>query len=73
MKVIWEPSLQAKIIQGSVERAVLCQKSREFKTTIEKERKHEEMLDTIANCIGQLLIGALIFGGMAVALYFGSV
>lgn len=73
MKVIWEPSLQAEMIQGDVERATLCQRSRGFKATIEKERKHEEMLDTIANCIGQLLTGALIFGGMAVALYFGSI
>lgn len=73
MKVIWEPSLQTEIIQGSVERAALCQKSREFKATIEKKRNHEEMLDTIANCIGQLLTGALIFGVMAVALYFGSI
>ena len=73
MKVIWEPSLQIEKMRSSAERAILCQKSREFKATIEKKEKHEKMLDTVAKAIGDLLLGALIFGGITVALYYGSI
>lgn len=73
MKVIWEPSLQIEKMHSSAERTVLCQKSRGFKVTIEKKEKHEKMLDAVAKGIGDLLLGVLIFGGMAVALYFGNV
>lgn len=31
------------------------------------------MLDAVAKGIGDLLLGVLIFGGMAVALYYGSI
>lgn len=71
MKVIWESSLQIEKMRSSAERAILCQKSRGFKTTIKKIMK--KMLDAVANGIGDLLLGALIFGGMVVVLYFGSV
>lgn len=47
MKVIQEPSLQIKNMYSSEERAILCQKSRGFKSTIEKEEKHEKMLDAV--------------------------
>jgi hypothetical protein len=73
MKVIWEPNLQIKKMCSSAERAILCQKSRGFKTTIKKKEKHEKMLDAVAKGISDLLLGALIFGGMAVALYYGSI
>ena len=73
MKVIWEPSLQIEKMCSSAERAILCQKSRGFKATIEKEEKHEKMLDAVAKGIGDLLLGVLIFGGMAVALCYGSI
>lgn len=72
MKVIWEPDLQIEKMHSSAERAILCQKSRGFKTTIEKG-KYGKTLDAVAKGIGDLLLGVLIFGGMAVALYFGSV
>ncbi len=39
MKVIWEPDLQIEKMHSSAERAILCQKSRGFKTTIEKKGK----------------------------------
>ena len=73
MKVIWESNLQIEKMCSSAERAILCQKSRGFKATIEKEEKHGKMLDAVAKGISDLLLGVLIFGGMAVALYFGSV
>lgn len=73
MKVIWEPGLQIKKMCSSAERAILCQKSRGFKATIEEKEKHEKMLDAVAKGIGDLLLGVLIFGGMAVALYYGSI
>jgi hypothetical protein len=31
------------------------------------------MLDAVAKGIGDLLLGTLIFGSMAVALYYGSI
>lgn len=71
MKVIWESNLQIEKMRSSAERAILCQKSRGFKTTIEK--KHEKMFDAVAMGISDLLLGVLIFCNMAVALYFGSV
>ena len=64
MKVIWELDLQIEKMCSSAERAILCQKSRGFEATIEKEEKHEKMLDAVAKGIGDLLLGALIFGGM---------
>ena len=73
MKVIWESSLQIEKMRSSAERAILCQKSRGFKATIEKEEKHGKMLDAVAKGISDLLLGVLIFGGMAVALYYGSI
>lgn len=73
MKVIWESNLQIEKMCSSAERAILCQKSRGFKATIEKEEKHEKMLDAVAKGISDLLLGVLIFGGMAVALYYGSI
>lgn len=39
MKVIWESNLQIEKMRSSAERAILCQKSRGFKTTIEKNMK----------------------------------
>lgn len=71
MKVIWESSLQIEKMRNSAACAILCRKSRGFKTTIEK--KHEKMFDAVAMGISDLLLGVLIFGNMAVALYFGSV
>lgn len=38
-----------------------------------KKEKHEKMFDAVAMGISDLLLGVLIFGNMAVALYFGSV
>lgn len=38
-----------------------------------KKEKHEKMLDTVAKSVGDLLLSVLIFGGMAVALYYGSI
>lgn len=37
------------------------------------KKKHEKMFDAVAMGISDLLLGVLIFGNMAVALYFGSV
>lgn len=71
MKVIWESSLQIEKMCSSAERAILCQKSRGFKATIEKNMK--KMLDAVAKGIGDLLLDALIFGSMVVALYYGSI
>lgn len=73
MKVIWEPDLQIEKMRSSAERAILCQKSRGFKTTIEKRKNMKKMFDAVARGISDLLLGVLIFGNMAVALYFGSV
>lgn len=73
MKVIQEPSLQIKNMYSSEERAILCQKSRGFKAMVEKKEKHEKVLDAEAKGIGDLLLSALIFGGMTVALYYGSI
>lgn len=73
MKMFWESDLQIEKMCSSAERAILCQKSRGFKAMIEKEEKHEKMLDAVAKGIGDLLLGALIFGGMTVALYYGSI
>lgn len=73
MKVIWESSLQIEKMRSSAERAILCQKSRGFKATIEKKGKTRKMLDTVTKGISDLLLGVLIFGGMAVALYYGSI
>ena len=38
-----------------------------------KKEKHEKILDVVAKSVGDLLLGVLIFGGMAVTLHFGSV
>lgn len=73
MKVIWEPNLQIEKMRNSAERAILCRKSRGFKVTIEKRESMKKTLDTVAKSIGDLLLGVLIFGGMAVTLYFWSV
>ena len=73
MKVIQEPSLQIKNMYSSEERAILCQKSRGFKAMVEKKEKHEKVLDAEAKGIGDLLLSALFFGGMTVALYYGSI
>lgn len=72
MKVIWEPTLQVQKMDGSAERAQKCMRARDFKTQLEKEAKHERFLDNIAKGISDLILGCVIFGGMAVALYFGS-
>lgn len=40
---------------------------------LKKRGKHEKMLDTVTKGISDLLLGVLIFGGMAVALYYGSI
>ena len=73
MKVIWESSLQIEKMCSSAERAIVCQRSRGFKETIEKKGKTRKMLDAVAKGIGDLLLGVLIFGGMAVALYYASI
>lgn len=38
-----------------------------------KKEKHEKMLDAVAKSVGDLLLSVLIFGGMVVALYYGSI
>lgn len=72
MKVIWQPTLEAEKLVSNVERALQCQLSRGFKARLEKEAKHEKILDAIAKGISDLILGCVIFGGMAVALYFDS-
>ena len=72
MKVIWEPTLQVEKMEGNRERFEQCQKARAFKAEQEKAAKHEEFLDKVANVIGDTMIGIIIFGTMAIALYFGS-
>ena len=72
MKVIWEPGLQIKKMCNSAERTILCRKSRGFKATIEK-KESIKTLDTVVKGIGDLLLGVLIFGGMAVALYYARI
>lgn len=72
MKIIWEPTLQVQKMDGSSERAQKCMRARGFKARLEKEAKHEKILDAIAKGISDLILGCVIFGGMAVALYFGS-
>lgn len=42
MKVFWESDLQIEKMCSSAERAILCQKSKGFKSAIEKEEKHEK-------------------------------
>lgn len=72
MKVIWQPTLEAETLVSDAERALQCQISRGFKAQLEKEVKREKILDAIAKGISDLILGCVIFGGMAVALYFGS-
>ena len=72
MKVIWQPTLEAEKIVSNAERALQCQFSRGFKARLEKETKHERFLDNLAKGISYLIVGCVIFGGMAIALYFGS-
>lgn len=72
MKVIWQPTLEAETLVSDAERALQCQISRGFKARLEKEVKREKILDAIAKGISDLILGCVIFGGMAVALYFGS-
>ena len=72
MKVIWQPTLEAERLVSDAERALQCQISRGFKARLEKEVKREKILDAIAKGISDLILGCVIFGGMAVALYFGS-
>lgn len=72
MKIIWQPTLEAERLVSDAERALQCQISRGFKSRLEKEVKREKILDAIAKGISDLILGCVIFGGMAVALYFGS-
>lgn len=72
MKVIWQPTLEAETLVSDAERALQCQISRGFKARLEKEAKREKILDAIAKGISDLILGCVIFGGMAVALYLGS-
>ena len=72
MKVIWQPTLEAEKLVSDAERALQCQISRGFKARREKEAKREKILDAIAKGISDLILGCVIFGGMAVALYLGS-
>jgi hypothetical protein len=44
MKAIWESSLQIEKMRSSAERAILCQKSRGFKATIEKKKNMKKCL-----------------------------
>nr|DAH47278.1 MAG TPA: hypothetical protein [Bacteriophage sp.] len=44
MKVIWEPNLQIQKMRSSAERAIFCQKSREFKATIKKGKNMKKCL-----------------------------
>lgn len=66
-------TIKVEAMTASVERAARCQKARGFGAEMEAARKHEAHLDTLAKGLVYLLIGAFIFGGMAVALYFGSI
>lgn len=61
-----------EIKEGSAERAARCIQMRGFKAEQEKAARHEEFLDKVANIIGDTMIGIIIFGTMAIALYFGS-
>lgn len=72
MKVIWQPTLEVEKLVSNAERALQCQISRGFKARLEKEAKRERFLDAIAKGISDLILGCVIFGGMSVALYFGS-
>lgn len=72
MKVIWQPTLEVEKLVSDAERALQCQISRGFKARLEKEAKREKILDAIAKGISDLILGCVIFGGMAVALYLGS-
>jgi hypothetical protein len=72
MKVIWQPTLEVEKLVSNAERALQCQISRGFKARLEKEAKRERFLDAIAKGISDLILGCVIFGGMAIALYFGS-
>lgn len=72
MKVIWQPTLEAEKLVSNAERTLQCQISRGFKARLEKEAKRERFLDAIAKGISDLILGCVIFGGMSVALYFGS-
>lgn len=72
MKVIWQPTLEVEKLVSDAERALQCQISRGFKARLEKEAKCEKILDAIAKGISDLILGCVIFGGMAVALYLGS-
>lgn len=73
MKVIWEPQLQVKKMDGSAERAQKCMRARGFKAQLEREARREHFLDWITYHICQLVLGAVIFTVMAAALYFGSI
>ena len=38
-----------------------------------KKKSMKKMLDTVAKSVDDLLLSVLIFGGMVVALYYGSI
>nr|DAV71737.1 MAG TPA: hypothetical protein [Caudoviricetes sp.] len=65
MKVIWQPTLEVEKLVSNAERALQCQISRGFKARLEKEAKRERFLDAIAKGISDLILGCVIFGGMA--------
>lgn len=72
MKVIWQPTLEAEKLVSNAERALQCQISRGFKARLEKEAKRERFLDAIAKGISDLILGCVVFGSLAIALYIGS-
>ena len=73
MKVIWEPQLQVQKMDGNAERAQKCMRARGFKAQLEREARRERFYDLVTYHICQLVLGVVIFGVMAVALYFGSI
>nr|DAZ48803.1 MAG TPA: hypothetical protein [Caudoviricetes sp.] len=72
MKVIWQSTLEVEKLVSNAERALQCQISRGFKARLEKEAKRERFLDAIAKGISDLILGCVVFGSLAIALYFGS-
>lgn len=60
-------------MDGNAERAQKCMRARGFKAQLEREARKERFRDLVAYHICQLVFGLLMFGFLAVALYFGSI
>lgn len=72
MEKVREPVLKADLLVASDERAVRCQQMRAFKAECEKARKRDRVFDLLAVGAVNVAGGAVLFGLLAVALYFGS-